>query len=154
MDNKIFLKACNFCVYQERTQDEVRTRLKEWQVYGDEVEEIIAKLILENFISEERFAKIYAGSKFRVKKWGKRKILQELKFKRLSPYCIKKGLQEIDDDEYYLVLQALLHKKLHALRNETNSFVRKQKASVYAFRKGYESQLIWEILEHIDLTKE
>jgi regulatory protein len=154
MDNKIFLKACNFCVYQERTQDEIRNRLKEWQAYGDEAEEIITKLIVENFINEERFAKTYAGSKFRVKKWGKRKILQELKFKRLSPYCIKKGLQEIDDDEYYLVLQALLHKKIHALRSETNDFIRKQKAALYAARKGYESQIIWEILENIDLTKE
>ena len=153
MDRNIFLKACNFCAYQERTQDEVRKRLKEWHVFGDEAEETITELIGENYINEERFAKIYAGSKFRVKKWGRIKIQQELKIKRLTPYCIKKGMQEIDTEEYYIVLQALLHKKLHALRSEINSFVRKQKAATYAVRKGYESQLIWEILEEIDLSK-
>ncbi|MGR3811670.1 regulatory protein RecX [Jiulongibacter sp. NS-SX5] len=148
MDKLILLKACNYCAYQERTHDEVRQRMADWKVYGDEAEEIIAELITENFLNEERFAKTYAGSKFRVKKWGRNKILQELKRRKLSDYCIKKGMEEIDDEEYFLVLQALLHKKLHNLRTETNEFIRNKKAADYAMRKGFEAGLIWDILRN------
>ncbi len=150
MDRGIFLKACNFCVYQERTQDEVRQKLQEWHTYGEPAEEIISELIQENFLNEERFSKVYAGSKFRVKKWGRRKILLELKKRGLTDYCIKKGMSEIDEEEYFLVLQALLHKKLHSLRTESNPFVKNQKAAKYAMQKGYESNLIWEILKKND----
>lgn len=150
MDRGIFLKACNFCAYQERTQDEVRRKLQEWKIYGEPAEEIISELIQENFLNEERFSKIFAGSKFRVKKWGKRKILLELKRRGLTDYCIKKGMAEIDEEEYLLVLQALLHKKLHSLRAESNPFVKNQKAAKYAMQKGYESNLIWEILKKND----
>ena len=65
----ILVKAANFCAYQERTHAEVRERLQKWEVWGDEAEEIIAYLIEDNFLNEERFAKIFAGSKFRVKQW-------------------------------------------------------------------------------------
>ncbi len=146
MDKQIFLKACNFCAYQERTHGEVRDRLQEWEVTGDEADEIISVLIEENFLNEERFARTYAGSKFRVKKWGRNRILLELKRRNLSDYCIKKGLEEIDEEEYFLVLQVLLHKKLHSLRTEPNEYIRKKKASEYAMRKGFEGELVWEVL--------
>ncbi len=149
MDKQILLKACNFCAYQERTQDEVRQKLKDWKVFDHEAEDIIAELITENFINEERFAKIYAGSKFRVKKWGRNKILGELKRRGLSDYCISSGMKEIDAEEYFLVLQALLHKKLHSLRSETNEFVKKKKAADYAMRKGFEGDLVWDVLKVI-----
>src|SRR6478609_905032 len=73
-----FQKASSFCAYQERTQQEVRDKLWELQVNRDWIEEIISQLIVENFINEERFAKAFAGGKFRIKKWGKVKIVMEL----------------------------------------------------------------------------
>lgn len=149
MDKQVLLKACSFCAYQERTQAEVRERLAEWKVYGDEAEEIIVELIQENFLNEERFAKVYAGSKFRVKKWGRNKIKMAMKFKKLSEYCIKKGMEEIDEEEYFLVLQALLHKKLHSISSESNAYIRKKKAADYAMRKGFEGDLVWDILREI-----
>jgi regulatory protein len=149
MDKPIFLKACNYCAYQERAQNEVREKLKEWDVNRDEAEEIISALIEENFVNEERFAKIYAGSKFRVKKWGRLKIERALKLKKISDYCIRKGMQEIDDEEYILVLQALIHKKNHTLRTIVNAFERNRKVANYAAQKGFENQLIWEILHEI-----
>lgn len=149
MDRNIFLKTCNFCVYQERTQDEVRQRLKDWKIYGIENEEIIAELITENYINEERFAKLYAGSKFRVKKWGRIKIIQALKFKRISSYCIKKAMAEIGSEEYKLVLQALIHKKNHSIISEENKFIRQQRVAKYALQKGYENTLIWEIIKEL-----
>lgn len=146
MDRPIFLKAASFCAYQERTQDEVRQRLKDWNVWGDEAEEIISELIQENFLNEERFAKVFAGSKFRVKKWGRRKIMFELKKRRLSDYCIKAGMNEIDDEDYYETLKTLIEKKKHDYRKEENEYKLNQKVAQFAVGKGYESGLIWEIL--------
>ncbi len=146
MDRSIYLKACSYCAYQERTQNEVRERLKDWHVFGEEAEEIISELIQENFINEERFAKVYAGSKFRVKKWGKLKIRRALYLKQISDYCILKGMAEIDEEEYKLVLQALIYKKIHSLKAIENQFERNRKVANYVIQKGYESPLIWEIL--------
>lgn len=146
MDRPTFLKAASFCAYQERTQDEVRQRLKEWNTWGDEAEEIISELIQENFLNEERFAKTFAGSKFRVKKWGRRKIMFELKKRRLSDYCIKAGMNEIDDEDYYETLKTLIEKKKHDYRKEENEYKLNQKVATFLVGKGYESGLIWEIL--------
>lgn len=146
MDRPVFLKAASYCAYQERTQDEVRQRLKDWNVWGDDAEEIISELIQENFLNEERFAKTFAGSKFRVKKWGRRKIAFELKKRKLSDYCIRAGMSEIDETAYYDTLKTLIDKKKHDYRAEENTFKLHQKIAQFAIGKGYESALIWEIL--------
>lgn len=145
MQKEILRKAASFCAYQERTQREVRQRLKEWNIVGDEAEEIIVRLIEENFINEERFAKIFAGSKFRVKQWGKIRIEQELKLRGLSAYTIKKGLAEIEMADYRMVLKKLLDKKSQALKADV-PYVRKQKLARYAIGKGFEAELVWEMM--------
>ena len=89
-----FVKIASFCAYQERTQQEVRVKLYEYGIKTDEVEVIIVKLIEDNFLNEERFAKVYAGGKFRIKKWGRLKISRALEMKELSSYCIKSGLKK------------------------------------------------------------
>ncbi len=148
MERDVFLKICNFCVYQERSQEEIRQKLATWNISGDEAEEIISELITENFLNEERFAKQYAGGKFRVKKWGRLKIRSELKRKSITDKCIQIALKEIDEEDYFLVLQALLFKKMHALKTEQNLFLRKSKAASYALQKGFESHLIREVLNN------
>ena len=145
----ILVKAANFCAYQERTHAEVRERLQKWEVWGDDAEEIIAYLITENFLNEERFAKIFAGSKFRVKQWGRQKIKYELKARKLSEYCIKVGLAEIEDDDYIETLKTILDKKKHELRTEKQSLILKQKLARYAIGKGFESALVWEMIGKI-----
>ncbi len=146
MDQQILLKIGNYCAYQERNQEDVRQKLSEWEVDNDEAEEMIAYLITENYLNEQRFANTYTGGKFRVKKWGRLKIKAELKRKKISDRCIATALKEIDDEDYFLVLQALLHKKMHALKTEETVFKRKAKAAAYALQKGYESDLIREVL--------
>jgi len=140
------LKAANFCAYQERTQKEVRDKLYELGQSTDDVEEIISWLITENYLNEERFAKAFVGGKFRIKKWGRNKILQELKARNISPYCIKKGMLEIDEEGYHQNLLSLLEKKSAELK-EKNPLVRNHKLSQYLLSKGYESELIWEVLK-------
>ncbi len=143
-------KAWAYCAYQERSQQEVRDKLYEYGLYPDEVESLLAELIGENFINEERFAKTYAGGKFRIKKWGRYKILQGLKQHRISEYCQRKGMAEIDPEEYYSTLRELIHKKKESL-HEKDLFTLKSKLARYVVSKGYEQDLVWEaIKEEID----
>ena len=150
MDRLILQKAASYCAYQERTQDEVRQRLKKWNVWGEESDEIIAELISQNYLSEERFAKTYAGGKFRMKNWGRMKIKQELHRRGLSEYSIEKGMNEIGDQAYQEGLKELLTKKKILLeRTETDKFKLKQKLARFAMGKGYESELIWKTIGEI-----
>ena len=104
-------KACKYCAYQERSQQEVRDKLYELGLHKKDVELIISQLVTEGFINEERFAIAYAGGKFRIKQWGRIKIKYELKKKQVSEYCIKKALQQIKEDEYHEVLKKLADEK-------------------------------------------
>ncbi len=151
MDRLLLQKAAAYCAYQERTQDEVRKRIKKWGVEEeDEAEELIAELISMNYLSEERFAKTYAGSKFRQKKWGRKRIKQELSRRGLTDYNIDQGMNEIGDTAYEETLRDLLKKKLASLeRTESDTRKRKQKLVRYALSKGYESELVWKIVKEL-----
>ncbi len=142
------LKLQHYCAYQDRCHQEVRTKLLDLGVYGDALERVIADLIQDNFLNEERFAKSYAGGKFRIKKWGRIRIKRELKFKNISAYCIKKGMEEIEDIPYYETLEKLLEKKNKTLR-EPNIYKRRAKLADFAMRKGYESYLVWEAVKEL-----
>ncbi|GAB3507518.1 regulatory protein RecX [Spirosoma knui] len=139
-------KAAMFCAYQERTQQEVRDRLKEWGVWGDDAEEVIAELIQQNYLNEERFAKSFAGGKFRVKGWGKRKIKQHLQQRGITGYNLDQAMKEIAPDDYRHTLRELLNKKRQSLRDD-NPLVIKQKLVRYALSKGYESDLVFSVLD-------
>jgi regulatory protein len=139
-------KAKGWCAYQERSQQEMRDKLYEWGLWKDAVESIIAELITSNFINEERFAKAYAGGKFRIKKWGKVKIRIELKRKGVTEYCIRKGLQEIDGDEYEKALYKIIEERARVTRDR-NVLKRNYKIAQYAISRGYEPQLVWDALK-------
>jgi regulatory protein len=111
-DEKVALaKAEHFCAYQERAQQEVRDKLYEWGLWPDAVEHIISQLIEGNFLNEERFSKIYTKSKFNQKTWGRIKIKQGLKLRRVPDVLVKKALLTIDLDDYLAALTHLLQKK-------------------------------------------
>ena len=147
---KALLKAQKYCAYQERCHQEVREKLYEWRVLPEVLENTIAELITSNFINEERFAKVYAGGKFRIKKWGRIKIEGKLRSKNISVYCIKKGLEEIDEEDYLKTLREVIEKKARNL-DEKNDYLRKNKIARYAIRKGFEQGLVWEVLKILKL---
>jgi regulatory protein len=137
-----------YCAYQERCHSEVRSKLLELGFRGDELEQAIASLIADNFLNEERYAKQYCGGKFRINKWGRKKIIQELKKKKVSDYCIKKGLKEIEEQDYWETLRQLAIKKTAEINSkEKNIWIRKQKLQRYLIQKGYESDLISDIMK-------
>ena len=147
---KAKIKIASYCAYQERCQQEVRNKLYSYELYQDQVEEILSWLITENFVNEERFAQTYAGSKFRVKKWGKYKIRRALIQKDISEYCIKKGLQEIGNEDYRATIFSLAEKKLneYGLRI-SNAYQLKDKTAKFIISKGFEPNLVWEVLKEV-----
>jgi regulatory protein len=140
-------KIKKWCAYQERCHTETRQKLYEFGLNPGDIEAVLAMLIGENFLNEERFAKTFARGKFRIKQWGKNKIKQELKAKGVSDYSIKKGLKEINEDDYIKALELLLTKKDRNL-TEKNDFLRKQKLFMYAISKGYETDIIKDYLKN------
>lgn len=138
----------HFCAYQERCHSEVRSKLMELHFWGDELEEAISELISEGYLNEERFARSYSGGKFRILKWGRKKIIQQLKFKKVSDYCIRKGLEEIDPSLYYETLKTLAGQKLQELQKEKSERIRNQKTIRYLLQKGYENDLILDVLQN------
>lgn len=135
-------KAAKYCAYQERTQQDVRDKLYQYGLYSDDVEEVLAELIGEGFVNEERFAQAYCRGKFSQNKWGRIKIEMGLKQKGISPYCIRKGMKEIDEDDYLQLLTDLCARKWQSLEGE-DSYQRKNKTARYLMRKGYETDLVW-----------
>jgi regulatory protein len=139
------VKARRWCALQERSHKEVKEKLFSWEVYYSDIQSIITELIQEGFISEERFAKAYAGGKFRMKQWGKNKIAQQLQRKGVSEKNIETGLKEIEEKDYRKTLQKLIQKKLPSLKLKT-PFEQKGKLAQYLMTKGYEAELVWSIL--------
>jgi regulatory protein len=148
MQTSIFIKLRHYCAYQERSHSEVKTKCLELGLRGEEIDEMIAALIADNFLNEERFARAYAGGKFRSQRWGRKKILAGLKQHQVSAYCIKKGMEEIDEEDYMEVLKTLAEKKYTSLKGE-QYLKRQYKTTQYLLQKGYEPELISDIIKQI-----
>jgi regulatory protein len=141
-----------WCDLQERSQQEVRDKLYAWGLYRDECELTIATLIEENYLNEERFARAYVSGKFRIKRWGRNKILQGLKLKKVSSFCIKLGMHEINDEEYLQTMQQLLEKKWISISGGT-AIEKQQKVGSYLLQRGFESELVWSALHDFSASK-
>lgn len=114
----------------------------------NEVDELMAHLITEGFLNEERFAKAYAGGKFRMKNWGRMKIIHSLESKGVSANCIRAGLLEIDEQDYSDTLQKILRRKMQELRDGT-IYERRNSMAKYAIQKGYEPDLVWNRVKEV-----
>ena len=140
-------KARHYCAYQERCHSEVKEKLYGYGLRKNDVEEALSRLIEDNYLNEERFAIQFAGGRFRMKQWGKIKIRYELKQKQVGEYCIKKALASIDEGEYEKCIEKLAAAKLAGLKAEKNIFVKKAKLQSYLLQKGFEGNLVGNILE-------
>jgi len=145
-------KLRQYCAYQERSHSEVQTKLYELGIRKTEHDEIIATLIEEDYLNEERFAMQFVGGKFRMKDWGRKKIYYALKEKKISEYSIKKALQQVSEEAYQEVLTELAQKKYGLLKDE-QWLVRKRKTIDYLLQKGYEYELVTATVNSI-ATKE
>ena len=138
----------NYCALQDRCQWDVLQKLREWGLQQATKDYILEILITNKFIDEERFATSFCRGKFRMKNWGRRKIISELKRKQISIICINTGLKEIDEKEYNLVLEKLFVQKKSRTK-EKNQFVRKRKIANFLIQKGFENNLVWDKIREL-----
>lgn len=147
-DELALQKIKSWCAYQERSQQETRQKLYSYGLSAEITEGILAELIGENFLNEERFALAFAGGKFRIKHWGRNKIKAELKKHRVSEYCLKKALASIDAEDYERIMIKVMEKKLREQKGE-DSHRRLFSVVNYLIARGFESDLVQENLSKL-----
>lgn len=145
--DSILEQAAKFCAYQERCHQEVLEKLGKLGVYGVEADELVARLIELGYLNEERFARAFAGGRFRIKHWGRQRIRRELALRKVSAYCIEMAMEEIPEDQYCEVLERLSETKWNQL-TEKNVLIRRNKTATYLIGKGFEPSLVWDKLRH------
>lgn len=144
------MKAEHYCAYQERAQQEIRNKLYEWGLHSADLEEIISELITTNFLNEERFALAYVSGKFNIKKWGKIKIKQGLKLRKVPDRMIAKALNSINYDDYLKTVLEAAEKKSRTI-TEKDAYKRKYKLMSYLMGKGFETDVILSVLKDNNL---
>ena len=137
-------KAEQFCAYQERCHKDVVQKLYDLRANKEEIDQIVVRLIEYNFLNEERFARSFARGKHSIKKYGKVRIINELKFRNISAYNIKKAMEEISDEIYQNTFAELSDRAWHSIQ-EKNSLKKKKKFCDFLLRKGYESDLVYQV---------
>ncbi|WP_136667639.1 regulatory protein RecX [Flavobacterium sp. H122] len=142
-------KIEHYCAYQERCHEEVISKLKSLKLPYDEIDEYMAYLIENNYLNEERFACSFVRGKHNIKKWGKIRLVNELKFRKISRYNIDTALKEISSEAYLNTFNSLAEKEWESIK-ETNIQKKKRKFCDFLLRKGYESNLIFEKLEELE----
>ena len=138
-----------YCAYQERCHQEVTRKLKSWGLISEAIELLISELMQFNFLNEERYARSFSRGKFRIKKWGRKKIRAELKKREVYDKCIDFAMEEIDDKAYFETLKEVLQKK-NEHEKESDSYRRKAKLTRYLVSRGYEYDLIRDALEELN----
>ena len=138
-----YQKLRHYCAYQDRCHSEVKTKAYSLGMRKADTEELTSRLIEEGCLNEERFARAFAGGKFRIKQWGRIKIKAELKARQISPYCIASALQDIDETKYRETLHKLAVKRWDAIKGPgTNLFIKMSKTRDHLLLKGYEANLV------------
>ena len=138
----------HYCAYQERCHKEVRQKLKDMHMIPEAIDVVIVHLLEHNFLNEERFAKTFVSGKFKIKKWGKRRLTQELKQKGVSKYSINLAIATIDDVEYIDTFNVLAEKRLASVQ-ETNILKKKRKLADYLLYRGWEPYLVYEKVDEL-----
>jgi len=141
-------KLEGYCAYQDRCHKEVISKLREMGMINAAIDEILAHLIKENFLNEERFARSFARGKFNIKKWGKNRIVNELKQRDITKYNINLALKELDETDYLKTLEQLAEKRVGQL-TETDIFKKRKKLADYLLYRGWESPLVYEITKRL-----
>ncbi len=144
-------KMEQFCAYQDRCHQEVVQKLKGYGIVNEEADNVIVHLIAFDFLNEERFARSFARGKFRIKSWGKVRIVNELKARNISKYNIDKGLSEIDDKDYVNTFHSVAEKKWESL-GDNSIIIKKKKTFDFLIRKGFETHLIYDKINDLQQT--
>jgi regulatory protein len=146
-------KIEHYCAYQERCHDEVVQKLRSMKMDSDEIDTILVHLIKDNFLNESRFACSFARGKHRIKFWGKIRIVNELKFRKITQYNINLALKEISIEEYLSTFDTVAERQWETI-SETNNLKKRKKFCDYLLRKGFESNLVYEKVKELENLQE
>ena len=146
-------KIEHFCAYQERCHEEVVQKLRSMKMDSEEIDSIMVHLIGDNFLNEERFACSFARGKHRIKHWGKIRIVNELKSKKITQTLINIALKEISPEEYTTTFHTLAERHWESIQ-ETNLMKKRKKFCDYMLRRGFESNFIFEKVKELENLKE
>lgn len=141
-----------YCAYQERCHKEVVSKLREMRMIPDAIDVIVHHLLQKNFLNETRYAQAFARGKFKNKKWGKVRIINELKQREISHFNIQIALKEIPDNNYYITFEELAEKRMKQLASEKDIQKKRKKLADYLFYRGWESEMIYDKIN--ELSKE
>jgi len=141
-------KLEHYCAYQERCHQEVVNKLRELGMIPTAIDTIITSLIQNNYLNEMRFAQSFARGKFRIKKWGKNRILRELKLRNISNYNIKKGMEQISEEDYHTTFMELFEKRKKEVARLPIEKQKKKLISYLSYR-GWETELIYNALREL-----
>ncbi|MFL2598805.1 MAG: regulatory protein RecX [Flavobacteriaceae bacterium] len=137
-----------YCTYQERCHKEVIAKLRTLGIIPSVIDKIISELIKANYLNETRFTQSFVRGKFRIKKWGKNRILQELKVRDISSFNIKLGMKEISDDNYQKTFYELFEKRRREVKQLTKTEQKKKIFSYMSYR-GWENSKIYDALRDL-----
>lgn len=110
-------------------------------VSREEAVEWMDRLRAGGFLDEERFARLYARGKFNGRKWGRVKIMDQLRAKGIPQTTILDALDEIPEETYLQVLEEEFAKKWRETKGG-NHWDKKGRVMRYLRQKGYETDLI------------
>jgi regulatory protein len=142
-------KAMAMCSGREYCCEDLRSKLLSWGVGINDSDKITGILLKENFINESRYAAAFAGDKFKYNKWGKVKIAAHLRAKKLPSDTVEDAIDSIDNELYLKVLRELLDSHKRSVKAK-NKYDLKAKLLRYGLSKGFESSLLYDILNDLE----
>ena len=145
-EQEAYLQLAALCAQAEHCQQEMRDKMKRWEMAPEIQERVIVRLIKERYIDEERYARAFVKDKIRYNKWGRRKVQQGLWMKRIDDDIQQRVLNEVDDEEYLAVLKPLLKQKAKSIKAESD-YERNQKLVRFAFGRGFTYDIIRQCLD-------
>lgn len=141
-------KTMALCSRREYCPEDIRLKLESWGVSEDDAGRVIMILIKENFLNERRYAEAFVKDKFNYNKWGKVKIAAHLKMKKVPAGIVSSALECIDDELYRRILNDLIVSHRRSVKAK-NQYDLKGKLLRYGLSKGFESQLLYDIIARI-----
>ncbi|MFT6865493.1 MAG: regulatory protein [Cyclobacteriaceae bacterium] len=147
--NKGFGSAAKYCALRERAPKQVIEKLLLWDFTQEQAEKILSRLIAENFLNEERFARSFCHDKFEFNNWGKIKINMELDRFDLDHQIMEEALEAIDPKKYRDKVAALAKAKWQLIKDKGDDFVQKGKTATYLMNKGFEGDLVWKVVKEL-----
>lgn len=141
-------KASALCSTTEYCSTEIRQKLLKWGVSENDSESIIQKLTDDGYINEERYCLAFIHDKLNYNKWGRRKIHEALRQKRIASSLIRETLGQIDPDLYQQILKKILDSKNKEIKAD-NAYERNGKLMRFALSRGFESEYISRLLPDI-----